>query len=753
MSRFVFVVILVTLAAFAAAVCSIHSAKAGTLGAIGGTVYNESGSPIARALVTAKSAEGTVEKTSTGIDGRYLFPRLAFDTYVVTVNASGLAPQTAVVTVASGSVATLDFHLSKKTLGTVVTRATAGTPASVNVISQQTIAALPGNFKLAHVTETTPGIVPFSYDEPVSRGFHGVSYEIDGVPIQQTASSEFSEIIDPRDVDRLEVFTGAFPAEFGGQRQGAVVDIISRRPTATQGGFFSVYGGNYGNAGTQLSDAFGGGPFKAFVSLNLQRNSRGIDSPTFVPVHDNSSQSDEFLRLTYTPNSRDSIALHFSNQFAGFQVPIDPNPGSISFAPPGTDDNQYEYDRFANIVFNRLSADGQGYFEIAPFYQRARVTYTNDPPNDLAAAAASSTFQDRIGTYYGLTSAWFRGGPKHNVKVGFSVYTEDFTSAFNIQFFNSSMMLQQFTDNVSQTGWNYGVYAEDRVTVSPVVNANLGLRYDRSTGFTSGNQLEPRAELNILADDRNTVHFYYGRLYAAPALEDVRRDATVVTGGAGLPVYDLKPETDSIYEMGVSHQVSPLIKWSANYWARAVANVLDTTQLASTPLFTVFNSTSGRAQGLEFNVTGQTESGDSYFLSYGLSESQASGISGGTFLFSPAALQGANGFAFEDHDQTNTLNTAYTWRLAHDNAQFVTLGTRYGSGFPVQFINGPARLPAHWEIDAAYGRRATAGHLGYELQATNLLDHKYLIKFNNGFNTTQYAPGLHYTATITVPLQ
>jgi outer membrane receptor protein involved in Fe transport len=739
--------------AFALALACGQSVLASTYGAVSGTVTDDAGRPVANAAVSLSSPDSATQRTASGADGRYAFPRVNFDTYTVSVTAPGFADQSVTVTVSSGSVATVNFQLTVRSLGKIVTRASVSShPVSVDVISTRTIQTLPGNNTLAKVTETVPGIVPFSYGEPVSRGYHGITYEVDGVPIPQTASSEFAEIIDPRDIDRLEVFTGAFPAEFGGSREGAVVDILTRRVSAAHGGSLSLSGGSYGYGAANLSDSFGNDRFKVFTSFNIVRNARGIDSPTLVPVHDDSSQGDEFLRAAWAPNQRDTWAFDFSNQYAAFQIPIDTDPSHPNFSVPGTDDNQHEYDRFANITFNHLTADGKGYLEIAPWYRQGRVTYLPDPANDLAGGSASTTFQDRRAQTYGVTSAYFRGGSRHNVKVGFTAAREDFTSQFQIQFIDPMLGLQTFSDNVSQPGFNFGSYIQDKITISPVVTLNAGVRYDHSTGFTSGNQISPRIEADIQADDKNTVHFYYGRLYAAPGLEDVRRDAAVVGGTGGVPVYDLKPERDSVYEEGIAHSFSPLTHGYLTLWWRNVTNVLDTTQLGSTPIFTIFNSAIGRAQGAELNVEGQNMRGNSYFFSYGMSQSLAEGISGGTFLFSPAALQGANSFALEDHDQTYTLNTAYTWALGGDRNRYLTLGTRYGSGFPVQFENGPGRLPVHWEVDASVGSKVAPGHLGWEVQATNLLNHQYLIKFNNGFNTTQYAAGRQVTLKLSAPL-
>lgn len=736
-------------------------AHADVYGSVNGSVDDSAGRPVAGALIALKSESGTALTSTTDKAGRFAFPRVPFDTYTVTVDATGFSIATEIVTVSSGNTVTVRFQLTAKILGRVVTRASivTGQPASVGVVSSQTIRALPGNTSLAKVTETIPGVVPFSYNEPVSRGFHGVAYEVDGVPIPQTASSEFAEIIDPRDVDRLEVFTGAMPAEFGGQRQGAVVDVITKRASDLTGhlsGSLTLSSGTYGMSGVSLTQTAGTGPFRAFLSANVQRSSRGLDSPTSVAEHDNNNQADEFMRLVYSPNARDTLAMDFSNQYSAFQIPINTmpnNPNDSNFSVPGTDNSQHEYDQFVNLVFNRVSQDGKGYFEIAPWYRSGRVAYYPDPVRDLLGSGATSVFQDRRANYEGLSMSVFRGGEKHNFKAGFSGNTVNFNGRFRLLFIDPMNGLSSFTDDVGQHGTNLGLYVQDKYYASPAVTINAGLRYDRSTGFVDGNQLSPRLELNLQTDTKNVAHFYYGRLYAAPALEDVRRDAQILSGaGTGLPVYDLKPETDSIYEAGVAHQFSSSVRGYATLWYRSVANVLDTTQLGTTPIFTLFNSAAGRAVGLEVNLNGRAQNGNSYFFSYGASHSEAAGVSGGTFLFPPSQLA-PGAFAPEDHDQAHTLNGAYTWNLDPAHTRYATLQTTYGSGFPAMFLSGNGRLPAHWEIDGSYGHKPADGRgLGWEVQGTNLLDHQYLLKINNGFNTTQWAAGRQIVVKVTAPL-
>jgi len=744
---------------------STATARADVYGAVSGVVVNTANNPVSGATVVLKAEDSAAMTTRTDPAGHFSFPRVAFDTYAVTVTADGYDPQTNYVTVSTGNVITVSFHLGPKTIGTVRVTGTStvsGQPVSVGVISQRTIDTLPDNQSLAKVVETVPGIVPFSYNEPVSRGFHGVTYEIDGVPTPQTTGSYFSEIIDPRDINALEVFTGSMPAEFGGQRQGAVVDVSTRRATDISGGDFgtvSLSGGSYGTAGASFNQSVGSGDFRAFFGGNFLRTGFGLDPPTPVPQNDNSNQNDGFARLIFSPGSRSTLAFDYATQYAAFQIPINTDkndPNDANWSIPGTDDVQKEYVRFTNLTFNELSKDGQGYFEISPWYSSGKIQYLNDPAADLQGASQSSIYQNRQGNFLGLATAFFRSDDRNSFKTGLQMDVENAASQFTTLYIDpvTQLLAPPFYDNYAQRGSNFGLYAQDKWQVTPILSVNGGLRYDHSTGFTSGHQISPRIEANLQADSKDILHFWYGRLYAAPQLEDVRRSAVILGGGSTtqLPVYDLKPETDSIYEGGLEHTFSPLTSGYVTLWSRNVVNVLDTTQIGGTPLFTEFNSAYGQAQGVEVSVRGRApETGNNYFVSFGESLSQAYGISGGTFLFSPAALQGANSWAVEDHDQTVTINTAYTWNL-RPSGRYATFQALYGTGFPVQFENGAGRLPVHWELNVDYGQPASKGMVGWEVDANNLLNNIYPIKLDNGFNSTQYAQGRSIILKLTAPI-
>ncbi|HEV3156038.1 MAG TPA: TonB-dependent receptor [Candidatus Baltobacteraceae bacterium] len=736
-------------------------------GSVTGTLTLD-GSPAA-GIVVSIIGDGSRYTATTDKQGRYFFSAVPFGRYQILAGIAGQPTQTRSLDVASGSLMRSDFVFGKlKDIAVVTAKSTTGaggTPVSQNILTHDQLATLPTNNSLNSIVQTVPGIVRFSYGEPVAHGFHGLTYEVDGAPLPLATSSNFAEVVDPKTVDRVEVLTGAFPAEYGGSRQGAVVNIVTNNANDIGPGNHGqlTYGvGNQGQELSSLDDAFKIGAFSAFVNGNVQQTDRGLDAPTYTPIHDAASQADEFLRIVGPPNQRWSEALNISNQLALFQIPIntDPNnPNDPQVSVPGTDDVQREYDRFASLNLTRTSNDKLGYVQVIPWVRSTRLAYDGDLANDVLATFPDPVTgnpdnlvglqQDRQANYVGIRAADFRASGHHQMKTGIDVSRE---SAQSTQTF-AQFALPNVNTNTAQAGTQIGIYAQDKWSPSQVVSFDYGVRYDHSTGYVSGNQISPRIGVNVAPDQKNVLHAYYGKFYAAPQLEDVRQDCVVLQGGCtGTPVYDLKPETDYYGEVGVRHHFSSNLDGYVNYFQRNVVNVLDTTQLLNTPIFAVFNNAIGRAKGVEFRIEGQGSPMNSWFLSGTISQSLAGGISGSTFLFDPSTISD-NSLQPEDHDQTYEANGAFTHHFGKNLANFATLQTEFGSGFPVQFENGTGRLPPHLTFDGSIGHQAgTHGSdLGYTLGVQNLLNHQYIIKIANGFNTTQIANGRSILFRITAP--
>ena len=744
------------------------AAFADTTGLVRGTAVN-SGKPAPGATVTL-SGESTALHATTDAAGAFTFGRVPFGHYTLSIHRDGSPDYTQPVDVESDSIVNLSIELALKEIGhaqTAFVKGAGSTPVSVNSVSRTQIAALPDNQSLNSVIETLPGIVKFSYNEPVAHGFHGLTYELDGVPLPQGTTSNFSEVIDPRSIDSLEVFTGAFPAEFGGSRQGAVVNILSHRSSdldAPEKGSLTLGGGSYGGAQASLVESLSLGRTRVFLNLNEERTDRGIDSPTFDYLHDNSNQSNQFLRTITNIGARDTLAFDLSNNYAGFQIPINTvdSPNDPVFDPSGTDDTQREFDRFANFVYTNNSKDGNSFTQIAPWYRSDRVVYDGDLPNDTKGMIdnGDGTFsnldglvQDRRSDFYGLRLNHFHVYGKNAIKAGVDESIENFNGNEQIAYTDTNDNPANFFDQSAQRGSQFGAYVQDKWTPTSYFSVLGGMRYDHSTGYVGGAQLTPRIEVNGQIDPQDILHAYYGQLYAAPFLEDTRRAAVIVGGANTAPAYNLQPEHDSYYEFGLAHAFTPQARATINFWKRDVRDVLDTTQLALTPIEAVFNNTIGIAKGVEGRVDARFGA-DSLTFSTSLSSSMAGGISGSTFLFPPDTNPSDVTLSPEDHDQTFTSTLDYTKRFGRKNAFFASVEPEYGTGYPVEFQNGDGRLPPHLTLGASLGREAGVGSakaLGFVVNLQNLGNVKYLIKVNNGFNTTQYGEGFRADLRVTAP--
>ncbi len=797
MSRFTTALVAVLLAfSFAA------PAFAATTGIVRGRITID-GKPAPGATVVLEG-EGSLFRATASAQGEYVFPLVPYGSYRLVAQAKGVHEIQVFVNVASGRVYNIDVPLStqlKQIAQTTVT-AHAGTeenPPSVNQLSRTNIQTSPVNNSLDRLLETLPGVVQFSYNEPVINGFHGVTYNIDGAPLPLATTSNFAEIIDPKVIDSIELLTGAIPAEYGGDRMGGVVNIISNRPADIPEGTYGSITGGFGNQAQGIGEfdvESRSGLSEFFLSANAYTTDRGLDAPTDVPINDASSNNDQFFRFVTQLTPRSTLAFDYSNQFSQFQIPIntDPNnPLDPVVSAPGTLDTQLEYERFSNLNWTQISQDGNGVFQVIPWWRSTRIDYYGDLPLDVLAVEPNfddcppdcakdvhlvGLDQGSYASYIGLRASDFRATKNHAWKIGVDVNRESATAyqefaCYYVDCKSKGMVatpyFPSYTVPQGQAGSQIGIYGEDRWQETPNVLWSYGLRYDASTGYVGGNAISPRIGLNLWDGGKNTGHIYYGRFYAAPLLEDVRQACVLLEAQQACstthPVYDLKPENDAYFEMGDVYSFNPHFTLAANLFEKSVVNVLDTTQLFNTPIFAVYNNSIGINHGFELRLLDQEPYGDYWYLTGTISASYAACISGSEFLFPPntnvPGVPCTAQLSLEDHSQTVDSTAGYTHRFGNHKLWYSTLQANYGSGFPVQFedanVNLSGTLPAHTTFDFSAGRDLTPGRpgedqgLGLSLQVLNLLNHQYVIKVANGFNTTQIANGRSFLLRLTAP--
>ena len=113
-------------------------------------------------------------------------------------------------------------------------------------VSQKDIEALPrgNNVDLHDVLLTIPGAAYGSLKQVHIRQDHAnLQFRIDGVPIPDTVTSQFTDLLSPRAWERADITLGGMEAQYG-NRSAAVIDITSKSGTKPGFGSIGVFGGS-----------------------------------------------------------------------------------------------------------------------------------------------------------------------------------------------------------------------------------------------------------------------------------------------------------------------------------------------------------------------------------------------------------------------------------------------------------------------------------------------------------------------------
>ncbi|GAB7533232.1 TonB-dependent siderophore receptor [Pseudomonas sp. 3A(2025)] len=125
-------------------------------------------------------------------------------------------------------------------------------PQTINVVTQDEI-SLRGAKTVTEALRYTPGMTVggFSdrvkiFDEPTSRGFSPTPLYIDGLHLPYGGGSTGGSLqIDPYTLERIEVLKGPASVLYGQNQPGGIVNMVSKRPTATPLHEIKLGGGSY----------------------------------------------------------------------------------------------------------------------------------------------------------------------------------------------------------------------------------------------------------------------------------------------------------------------------------------------------------------------------------------------------------------------------------------------------------------------------------------------------------------------------
>lgn len=694
----------------------------GGVSAITGFVQNQDLRRVPQAIVQLRDQEGNVVKEGVTNDaGEFALAAPGEGTYSVSAVNETYRSQYVVLKVGTDPLAPVPLTLALtqeialdivSPLPPIQYKASSETYS----LSRKEVEELPrgNNNDLDQVLLTIPGAAYGALKQVHIRQEHSnLQFRIDGVPIPDTISTVFSDVISPRTWERADIILGGLEAQYG-NRTAAVIDITSKSGTKPGFGSLQYFGGS--NATINPSFEYGGKvgeKFRLYIMNSYTSTNRGIEPPTLGKsvYHDDHWRNQTYLRGDYQQDNSNNFTWLFLNSVARYQIPTVPGlaanptvvgllqaqaPGYTSAASQDVNQFQQENNQYGHMVW-RHDVNASQFFGLAGYFRQTRATFITDPFNSLAYTPApaepfSTASQDRMGYSLGVRLDYTNKlTSQHLLKYGFQI---DRTQAVNKTRIFAFARDPATTDPTGPVigidgdrrliGWREEFWVQDQYTPTDKLTFNLGLRYDQIQALTDDWQISPRLGVTYKADESNVFHVFYGRLFTPVSLENVAFLVPNTVGTTAEPenltTNTPKPERSHYTEVGWYHAFGRLATLQITGYYKVNENQADAGQFGTTPLLNYFAFERGWQRGIDGilkvnlteNLTGRAN------VAWG--QSKGYGLQSGHFLLEQAEINDINskGGVFADHMQSMTSSAALTYRFLERST--VSGQMLYGSG-------------------------------------------------------------------------
>jgi outer membrane receptor protein involved in Fe transport len=648
--------------------------------------------------------------------------------------------------------------------------------ATVYTVTDAAIQALPGadNQQLNQVVLQLPGVVQDGFGQLHVRDDHnGIQYRLNGVILPE-GISVFGQTLSPRLVGRLDLLTGALPAQYG-LRTAGIIDITTKSGLFQNGGEASIYGGSHGTY--EPSGEYGGsvGDTNYFVSADFKRNQLGIENVqgTKNAIHDRTDQGNLFAYVDRNIGENDRISFigGYSNQ--RFQIP---NPSGLepsgtyslngSSTYPSEDLNERQRETTGYAIGSWLHDQGKVTLQTSLFARYSTLTYYPDTTGELLynGQAENAAKQD---TAFGLQSEGvYRLNDAHTLRAGVIVQAERGTSKTSTLVYPNDAAGDPIgtatpfaiTDDSGKNQYTYTLYLQDEWKLTDKLTLNYGLRGDDVNGYRDEMQLSPRVNLVWLPLQGTTVHLGYARYFVPPPFELVSGSSTAKFVGTsaepGTAPGDPAPlntapyaERQNYYDIGAQQKFHGMLSGltlGLDTWYRTSHNLIDEGQFGAPIILTPFNYARGTIKGVELSAS-YAKGPLSLYTNFTAEKAQGQNIVSSQFSFDPGDLAYiANHPIYLDHDQTYTASAGATYKF--DEGTQLGVDALYGSGLRTDGAvpNGNA-LADYIQVNFAVSQKLTlpvAGKMEARLDVINLFDKVYEIRDGTGVGVgaPEYGP-------------
>ncbi len=626
---------------------------------------------------------------------------------------------------------------------------------------------------LNQVLLQAPGVVGDSYGQLHVRGDHSnLQYRIDGVVIPESISG-FGQVLDTRFADRINLLTGALPAQYG-YRTAGIVDIRTKGTDLANGGSIDLLVGSRGHVEPSLEIGGSAGKLQWFLTGSYMKNQIGVENPTpdRNAVHDDTHQAKGFAYLSYLLGESSRVSLILGSAASRFQIPNVPNETPAfdlaGATPPDSlnlDARQREHNDFQVLSFQTSLASGTG-VQVSLFNRNSRVHYLPDPVSDLTYNGVAADVRRKNAAYGLQLDASQQLGADHTLRAGLFAQREHSTVDNSSTVFpaaddgtQTSNVPLSIQDDSRLRGHLYGIYLQDEWQATPALTVNYGVRYDKVATVVDESQWSPRLGLVYQLGRDTRVHAGYARYFTPPPTEKI--DTTSVQRFIGttnaLPSdanTAVRSERSNYFDVGVSHQLTPEITLGADAYYRQVRHLQDEGQFGNALIFSAFNYEKGKIYGIEFTGAYKDRRWNAY-ANLAVGAARGKGIETGQFNFDADELAYvSNHWVHLDHEQTIAASAGVSYRFA--TATSLGGDLIYGSGLRRGFAN-TEHLPSYLQTNVAltqnFDSATPFGRFDVRLAVINLFDRSYQLRDGSGIGVgaPQYGPRRGFYLALSKP--
>jgi hypothetical protein len=684
--------------------------------------------PVANATVVVAAEGSTYSQTlKTNTVGDAVFPTIPAGRYHVTATAEGFEPASTAVGVLSNSVTPVQLALAVAGLAqsvdvvTTIETVNPETSKTATLVERDDIGLQPGadrSGSLSMITDNVPGTYVM-HDHLHSRGGHGVTWEVDGVPVPNSNLASVGAQFDPKDVESLEVNRGGLSANYGDRSYG-VFNVVPRSGfEATRFGDAALTVGNYNhvNGYLGLGSHSNDQQLAWFASGTVNRTDLGLERVDIPVLHDDAVSSSGFGSMIFNASPTDQIRFVGSARTDHYQVPNIQAQQDL-----GINDREVATDGFANLTWGHTFTSG-ALLTVSPYYHFNRGQYiggANDPV---------VTNDDRTSHYAGGYVNLAITAGKHTLRVGTDTFAEHDDSLFGLASTGANVV--SFTQRERLWASVFSLFADDTYRVASHLTINPGVRFERFAGTLTESATSPRLGAALTVPHIGVLRASYSRYYQHPQTSTISGPLLEFAAREGFDFLPVPGERDQVWEVGLG---IPIRGWTLDFDAfhNSTQNAVDHEVLGNSNLLLPLTIAEGRVRAFESTLRSPMIA-KRLRVHYALSIQSAQGkgaITGGLTDFKPPP----NAYFYLDHDQRVTFNAGAELSLPWDTWASGT--ALFGSGFLRG--DGPAHMPRHTTADLAVGKNF-GETFSLRLTALNVANALYLTGFENSFAGTHYA--------------